>query len=184
MVNILNQYHIHLRGKAASGSAAWMGTYFFLYVVYYFFLGHVFEYTGINLFLQVIFPLILSGLFLVLYKGIRLDMHIVYTVLLTVLVLRDLNFGEDSLGSVLAILWLVAVVALYVLLLTKVLQTRVYLSLAAWLILIYQGYFLYSVLLPFSLDVLWAHLLQIAKFCLYLSFALYASSLIPAKRNK
>lgn len=106
------RFRMNMSGYGVAVSGLFMGVYFFLHVLYYFGFGDVVSMDKNALWMNIILPLGVSGLFFALLRGVQINVPVIYAVL-GLFLCGLMVFSEGA--SALDIIWLViALAALFV----------------------------------------------------------------------
>ena len=182
-MKLFERYNLNINGRCVAASALWMGVYFFLYVVYYLGLEYAFAQAGGTLFANMILPLILSGLYVILLKGVRLNIPVVYQVLGFALCLLAI-LGHSGVQRIIGVIWLVLAVAVSVCTLLGVLKSKAYMVVLFLAMPVYQAAVLYQGFPAFSLQAVEENLLSFAQLAMFLSVVFLPGGMKLAERRK
>lgn len=185
-MKMFDRYSLHVSGRCAATAAAWMGLYFFLNILYYLGLGHVFALSAGVLAVRVILPLVLSGGFVLLLKLVRLPQPVVYLALGLVLCLLSVieSFGAGAARGVISLVWLIAAVAVTACVFLDVLKGKRYMVIVFTLMPLFWILVLVRELQGISLSAVGSVLPEFGRLGLYMSMAFLTGAVTPARHKE
>lgn len=179
------KYHMDFNGKPHQAAAAFMGGAFFLRIAYHFGFTRPEEAGFVNLLLYLILPLLLEGAFMVMLRGLRVNLPGTYTIMgaayCVILLLQSFQSGS-LLRIVLSVVAYLACAAVLVGtgwgLLSKSLTTGIILVTLAVRLLVFDlsGYVFALRVIPFIREA--------AALCGIASLACLSGGLKDKKRKK
>ncbi len=106
--------HIRMDSRWANASAVWMGLSIFLRTVYYFGLVNLEDLGGLDLSMQVVFPMIVAAAYLLMIKALRLNSPILVGGLVAAYAINYLMIMDGSASAIAGAVLLVATAVLFV----------------------------------------------------------------------
>ena len=106
--------HIRMDSRWANASAVWMGLSIFLRTVYYFGLVNLEDLGGLDLSMQVVFPMIVAAAYLLMIKALRLNSPILVGGLVAAYAINYLMIMDGSASAIAGAVLLAVTAVLFV----------------------------------------------------------------------
>ena len=180
------EFELNFRGKYCQYSAALMGTFLFLRVLYYLGIAGLDDCSGSVLWMELIFPVFLAVCYIALLRGVQLNRPLVYGILGTavcVLIIIWLFTSGTSVRTVVGLVWYLLAAAVLLGTVCGFIYNRLFL-LVAFAVPLVLRFFADKILYQIAQLQIVSLMIDLSVLCALASLACLAPALIGRRNRK